>query len=280
MQPDSLDVRDQARIAASQLVARSGAYTPPCTFVDLVRLAAFLGVDVQCPTDLGGASGGVMSETVGKDGRAKLVVSVAETGYRGRFTLAHELGHAAVRISSPGIGLSPDREERFVDAFASHVLLPGSLLSLLLNGIEVLTIDDMLKLSRKAKVSLSALVSRISSATDVLWKPRNFILVSKRGLSRMKRENFAPRIVAVSGPKRFYLPTNKRLSKCGLDYLEARFEASPLFQKSSVESTLTVYDRDAKAVRALALLFEYIFYSTADGSRLLVVASEPVDILD
>jgi hypothetical protein len=273
-----LDVRRQARVLASDLLTESGAYKSGATFVDLDRLATLLNVEVQFPIDLGGATGGLASEEPGDDGASKLVLRVAESGYRSRFTLAHELGHAAVRRLLPRISLSCENEEVFVDTFASHVLLPGQLLRRLLDGIDVLTIDALAKLSQKAKVSLTALVSRISSAGDLLWNPCNFALVSMWGVSRARRENFAPRIVAVSGPRCFYLPSNRRLKECGLDCLDSRFDSTPLFLRNSVESSLRVYDRDRKIHRVLTLLFEYSCFCTSDGKRLMVVASEPVDM--
>lgn len=268
----------QAQLTAWALLESSGAYTPSSTFVDLNRLAGYLGVDVQYRVDIGGAPGGLLLVGSGPEFEGEhLAVKVAEAGYRRRFTLAHELGHAAIR-KSPAINLSSEEEEIFVDAFASQVLLPGPLLSQLIAGNDVLSINALDKLSRQAKVSLSALVSRISSANDLDWSPRNFVFVSTLGVSRRKRENLAPRILTISSPKGFYVPTNRRLRKYGLDYLEKVFDTVPLYLKNALESPMKAYSLVEKKTYTFTLLFDYVVFSTSDGSRLMLATSEPVDI--
>jgi transcriptional regulator with XRE-family HTH domain/Zn-dependent peptidase ImmA (M78 family) len=100
-----------------------------------------------------------------------ILVNTCTTPGRQTFTLAHEFAHALFHYQERGLvsrTRDPDRKERFADAFAAHLLVPGEKLRELVDegpdGGEVdegLSPFDVLRLHRYFRVSYATMLNRL-----------------------------------------------------------------------------------------------------------------------
>lgn len=100
-----------------------------------------------------------------------ILVNTCTTPGRQTFTLAHEFAHALFHYQERGLvsrTRDTDRKERFADAFAAHLLVPGEKLRELVDEApdggaadEVLSPFDVLRLHRYFRVSYATMLNRL-----------------------------------------------------------------------------------------------------------------------
>lgn len=137
--------------------------------INVVDIARQLGLEYTMLFLQDGVSGLLVKDT--KDGPFKAVVSASEHEHRWRFTLAHEIGHYIHKYQGPEwehkeAGLvekrdelstrGTDPEERWANAFAASLLMPGSIVMRF--WAEGMKISDM---AERFNVSQSALEYRV-----------------------------------------------------------------------------------------------------------------------
>jgi IrrE N-terminal-like domain len=149
------DVIDQL---VSKLLAGLGMdHSPP---VDLAAVAEALGVsriEVMPMTEEG--------RLEQRGGRASIWLRADAPIQRRRFTLAHELGHLVLAdpdrdFTAHRMWSSPDREERFCDAFAASLLLPRGWIFAELSG-KPENLTTLRELANATSASMSASLVRL-----------------------------------------------------------------------------------------------------------------------
>jgi Zn-dependent peptidase ImmA (M78 family) len=100
------------------------------------------------------------------------LLNAAAPGDRSRFSLAHELGHAALH-DEPG---ASDEQEREADEFASQLLMPAGDIRPVLRGTR-LDLPRLLDLKMQWGVSMMALLRRALTLDAVTeWQYRNLVV--------------------------------------------------------------------------------------------------------
>lgn len=157
-----VDSREDAEELARQARVRIGIPTDPLG--SMLTVAEKFGLYIKVvPRGTGGASLQV------DDSLSVAVVGSQSDPGRRRSTAAHELGHhlwGDVYSTDVGISLGSEEKERFVDAFATELLLPSAAVGQVGERDEVATVrSSLIELSARYRVSWSLAVT---SARKVL----------------------------------------------------------------------------------------------------------------
>lgn len=199
-------------------------------------------------------------------------------GLRKRFALAHELGHRIVELR-----LMPDQTtdwtdqdwRDFLDIFAARLLLPDSLLTTLCPpDLPVkLSIPCIISAHQRFQVSISCLLKRLNDAdSEGVLRLANCAFVAVPGVSAKQKTNYAPRVSVVCMPHEWFIPTNRRLSSLGLNYLAKCFWDADPFIESAAEDELEIFWRENWSRQLLKQLFRYIVYELPKAQRLMLVS--------
>jgi hypothetical protein len=94
------------------------------------------------------------------DGWLVAFISKSQSRSREMFTIAHELGHAALHVLSPGLDQSVAETEKLCDMFAGELMMPTSLVSDIWRSMP--NVETVVELERKTGCSLSAACVRVA----------------------------------------------------------------------------------------------------------------------
>lgn len=161
-----------ARTRAEEIVAQFGIVRAP---VDVESIAKKLGLRVVM-ADLGADVSGLL---VSQKDDVSIVVNKDDHAHRRRFTIAHEIGHFALRhqfeggrrvhvdrgtavsYRGPRAGLGIDRQEIEANQFAACLLMPARLVHAVAVG-RALSDRDVERLAVKFNVSEQAMTIRLT----------------------------------------------------------------------------------------------------------------------
>jgi len=147
--------------------------------IPIKKVIKKLGIKIK-PEYLGDEISGVL---VIENGRSIIGYNSSEPNVRQRFTLAHELGHHVLHISTNTteklfvdkmyrrnevLSAREKKQETQANVFASRVLMPENLIKkefkIILNSLDLLTDEDIInKMASKFKVSTISMTWRLSN---------------------------------------------------------------------------------------------------------------------
>jgi Zn-dependent peptidase ImmA (M78 family)/DNA-binding XRE family transcriptional regulator len=184
-EPDLPDLRGEAPDAAARIVRMEwgvGSYS----IKNMVHLLESRGVRVF---SLYENAREVDAFSMWKDGTPFVFSNQLKTSAHRRFDAAHELGHLILHKHGAPNGPVAERE---ADAFAAAFLMPSDTVKAATSGLE--TVDDLIRLKHKWKVSVGALARRLRDtgmATE--WNYRTLcIRISERGYRTSEPEDYPP----------------------------------------------------------------------------------------
>lgn len=116
-----------------------------------------------------------------------LLINDKAPGDRCRFSLAHELGHLVMHSRPPAPdGVSPQKQERQADEFASELLMPAADIRSALSGR--IDLGRLIELKKAWGVSMSALAKRAFSLSILTeWQYRT-LMMEMSALGYRRRE--------------------------------------------------------------------------------------------
>ena len=201
-------------------------------------------------------------------------------GYRRRFTIAHELAHVVLhtKFTNEHRELGVDARERVADAAAGMILLPDSVIAVTFSGKTPLVVGIPLleATADKLKVSLSLLVKRLGDATrSGLIKSENGAFIVDLARSRKAGQNMAPRVRIWFLPLGWFLPSNKRLTSLGLQYLPSLFYSAGLYEEQGTEDDLTLWRKDRREWYSMHVKFSFKCYMAEGNARKMLTVIEP-----
>ena len=225
---DRVEAAGAARECAARLRQECGISDRGPLSLDGLRLVAHHRGIVHVRFNAALASAGLLHYRPGVGFEAAVAHSA---GPRGRYSLAHEIGHTfiaahvaraplqALKVSPQSLleVESPLLEEHFCETFAEELLLPTNAarselqsLSRIAEASEFLSVLE--RASRRFSLSLRMLLIRAYSAR--VWPPALLVAVLDAGwLRRRNREDAIEVIAAYSSPEsRWYMP-NKQLAQ-------------------------------------------------------------------
>lgn len=151
-------------MTASEMLAQHWDGTLP---VDVLGLAAALGIHVEAANQLDGGVSGEISLDEG--GTALLRFNRTEAPVRQRFTVAHEIGHFALGhlnecgeghkklLRDPAANFSSGQSawiEREANAFAADLLMPAKVLRYAVNERRILDVTQLATLFKVSQVAM------------------------------------------------------------------------------------------------------------------------------
>ena len=256
-------------LSRSRMQGRGGA-------IRLYRIAKSLKLVVRTRNDSAASEGSLWLNQLPQESLfGDFSAEIDGTSTRLRFTLAHEIAHRLITLYlSPQAqsDLSQASRESLANETASRLLVPDDVVRAFLDECDGhLHLDNLLKLHRRLRVSVSCLLKRISDIQrEQKLSIHNVGLVAMADVSRKQRENYAPRIKTRCTPTFLYLPLNSRLESQGLSTLSRLFWQAPLFSRSFAEDTLDVWVRDLGRRGNFSTTVEYIVFSAMKQRRIML----------
>jgi IrrE N-terminal-like domain len=111
------------------------------------------------------------------DGWLVAFISKSQSRSREMFTIAHELGHAALYVLSPGLDQSAAKTEKLCNMFAGELMMPTGLVHDIWRSMP--DVETVVELERKTGCSLSAACVRVAeylgNATTGIASPSGVI---------------------------------------------------------------------------------------------------------
>jgi len=212
-------------------------------------------------------------------GQSQYEMRIFSTGFRKRFTVAHELAHVVLytRFADEDHKLSPDARERVADIAAGMILLPDTVLTAAFSGRSKLVVEIQLleTTADKLKVSLSVLVKRFGDASrSGLLKPENGAFIADLSRSRKAGYNLAPRVSVWLLPVGWFLPSNKRLTTLGMQYLPSLFHSVELWKEQRTEDDLTLWRKDRREWHSMHVVLSFKCYLAEGNVRKMLTVIE------
>lgn len=270
------DLRLGARVLARRVLAQAGIrVSSGIKAVPVLELGNALGVSPLLHATISGGAGSIRRE---EDG-FKIAINFNDPIPRQRFTVAHEIGHAVLARESqlPVYQVVGAPIERFLDEFASQILLPDELIenwfSDNLGRVSVKTIEVG---AGTSGVSIPVFVKRLGEG-QLLSVCKKGVVVGSLSTSRRRGVEKALRISVASFPAWGFLPFNRRFVSIGLKRGDSLFGKS-LRQGSGTaleevdEVILVKLIKDYRWVR-LSTRCEYKCYVTKSRIGSFILAS-------
>jgi len=214
-----------------------------------------------------------------EDSSSLFRAEIYSTGYRMRFSLAHEISHVVLEREPPNfLQKASGRGRRIViDELAGRILIPTALLRALIEGWEEpgLDIERIEDASRRVRASESVLLKRLG---DLVFEQQVHLergaLVAKEELSEVRKESFAVRVWVCCLPREWYIPANTRLSSLGMRHLPGLFYSAKPFTINTVEDYITPRKRERwKKTSPILSRFKYKIYDYEQKRMMLAVFS-------
>ena len=189
-------------------------------------------LDVQ-KVPLGASGSSVMREAY-----ATVYVNQRESFERRRYTVAHELAHLILDFGGPYAGgiLSKEQEEAWCEAFASRIVIPRKRLRCLLAHVVEFSPDDMIRLCKTFRVSLTAMARALTGMWSSQW---GILLICRDREYPEGSGDTAYRVETAVNGRPWYFPKNIRLEKLGMREVVLRLKENEPHSACGTINTLT-----------------------------------------
>ena len=231
-------------------------------------------LDVQ-KVPLGASGGGVIREAY-----ATVYVNQGEPLERKRYTVAHELGHLVLDFAAPyaGYSLSKVEEEAWCEAFASRIVISRKRLRHYLRDVSAFSPDDLIRLCRMFRVSLTAMGNALSS----MWSSRWGILLICRDREYPEgRGERAYRVEASVNVRPWYFPKNMKLEKLGMREVILWLTADRVRYRACGtvdQMTAVLWDPQSEVHRSGRATARASWSGTALRNGIVLLSVVPVDV--
>ncbi|MGI8923441.1 MAG: ImmA/IrrE family metallo-endopeptidase [Fimbriimonadales bacterium] len=178
----------------------------------------------------------------------------ATTRHFDRFSLAHELGHAALLRSSM-VRIAPEPSPKdlrtICNSFAANLLVPDGVLGQLGEGKVIeLTSSWINQFAARCRVSFRCFLGRLADAeTHGVVSLCNGAVVVIEGRGAKSRGELAPRLATVCLPKPWFIPSQRRISSVGMKSISERFHTMPALVPVAVKESIQVFDTRSRKTR-------------------------------
>lgn len=192
---------------------------------------------------------------------------VYSPGIRGRFSLAHELGHRILELHSnreEESSWKPKDREVAADLVASYLLMPDSWLKAIVDLSAPLEIelDWIFLISKRLKVSNSSFINRLNCATlDGLLSLQNCALAASASADQGASGGSALRVMAVCTPAEWSISNHGPLSALSASKLQQAFWSSTPFKHNFLEDTVRVRLRNTSKHSLITRTFDFVVFA-------------------
>lgn len=192
--------------------------------------------------------------------------SIYSEGIRGRFSLAHELGHRILDLHTDTVeksGWKSKDQEAAASLTASYLLMPDSWLRTIVDSSAPLEmeLDWIFATAKQLRVSSSSFINRLNCATlDGLLLIQNCALAAFASADRGAPSGRTARVIAVCTPVEWSISNHGPLSTLGMSQLQQAFWSATPFKRNLLEDTVRVRLRKTSRHLLISRTFDFIVF--------------------